>query len=419
MAITRLEYLYERCINNTATAEERNELVCLLQEPGNESAARQFLHKAYRTPKVTVDISKDTAASILQAILQADDTGNKRSHIHNRPGTAPIHSMPKNAPPSSFLRRSIRWTAAAVLIVVLSGTYFLSGRYALQQTAPTTIAVPPQNRVLPGGNKAILTLSNGSKITLDSAANGHLAQQGNADVVKLANGQLAYTVSGAVGNQTLYNTMCTPRGGQYQLILPDGTKVWLNAASSIKYPTAFSGKERRLEISGEAYFEVAKNPNMPFKLTMNGVEIEVLGTHFNVMTYPEEHMVQTTLLEGSVKIKKDGSENLLLPGEQGSVMDDNDHTATFRKSRLQAIDIEEAVAWKNGMFQFNEAGIETIMKQVARWYDVDIIYKGSFPYVFVATISRNEELSKLLMLLELTNKVRFKVDNRKIIVMPK
>src|SRR5258708_3201326 len=404
MTISRLEYLYERCINNIATVEERAEFASLLQEPGNESAVRQLLHRAYREPKDTVDLPKDTVASILQAILQADDTGGKKT---------PVRST------SPSLRRTTWWAAAAVLIGVLTGTYFLADHHPKQQPALSTAATSAQSRVLPGGNKAVLTLSNGSNIILDSAANGRLAQQGNAAIVKLANGQLAYTVSGTAGGQVLYNTMSTPRGGQYCLTLPDGTRVWLNAASSIKYPTAFVGKERRVEITGEAYFEVAKNTGMPFKLTMNGVEIEVLGTHFNVMAYAEEHMVQTTLLEGSVKIKKDGSENLLLPGEQGSVINDKEQQASFRKSRLEDIDIEEAVAWKNGMFQFNEASIETIMKQVARWYDVDIVYKGTFPYVFVATISRNEELSKLLMLLELTNKVRFKVEDRKIIVMPR
>jgi len=256
-----------------------------------------------------------------------------------------------------------------------------------------------------------LTLQDGSKIVLNDVKDGTLAQQGNTKVVKLATGQLVYDKTGTASAKVLYNTMTTPRGGQYKLTLPDGTEVWLNAASSITYPTAFAGNERDVSITGEAYFEVAKDKSKPFHVTSGNQTIEVLGTHFNVMAYADEDAIKTTLLEGSVKITENNEAQILKPGEQATV-DKNGGL------KISVADIDDALAWKNGYFKFNRVNIKYIMRQLARWYDVDLVYEGSVPHdEFVGKIGRGENIEDVLHILELDH-VHFKIEDKKIIVLP-
>lgn len=262
-----------------------------------------------------------------------------------------------------------------------------------------------------GGEKAILTLADGSKVPLNNKKRRVLAQ-GNARVLEI-NGKLIYAVDdGRYPGETAFNTVATPRGGHYQVELPDGSRVWLNAASSLRFPTVFSGKERRVEMTGEAYFEVARNKAMPFIVSVNRAEVQVLGTHFNVMAYSDEAAVQTTLLEGAVQFMAGSSNSRLQPGEQAELYPDG------RVKVLTDVDVDDVIAWKNGVIHFENADMATIMRQLSRSYDVDIVYGKNINDRFYADIPSNANLSVVLKALELTGKVSFDIQERKIIINP-
>lgn len=311
--------------------------------------------------------------------------------------------------------------AAAVILVLLStGTYFIvSSKSSKQEIVNTTIS-QPENDIVPGGNKAVLTLADGSAIVLDNTSNGTISQQGNIAVQKLANGLLTYAVNGkqvTEKDEAFYNTISTPRGGQYQVTLSDGTKVWLNAASSIRFPVVFTGAERKVEITGEAYFEVAKNKAMPFKVKAPSSEIVVLGTHFNVNAYSDEASVKTTLLEGLIKVSAAGvagnpSPKFVRPGQQVDISKAGEMNVTNHA------DIEEVMAWKNGHFQFKKADLKMVLRQISRWYDIDIVYTGNVNLHFTGQLTRNDYVSKVFEKLALTGEVRFKIEGKKIIVSP-
>jgi transmembrane sensor len=335
-----------------------------------------------------------------------------------------------------FMRRAV---AVAVVLVTLAGAGYLllTNNKKEKTTARTTAKIED---ISPGGNKAVLTLADHSNIVLDDAANGKLAQQGKTTIVKSNDGQLAYThpTGGEITGKVLYNTLSTPRGGQYQLVLPDGSRVWLNAASSITYPAAFTGTERKVTISGEAYFEVAKNARMPFIVGEGNLSVQVLGTHFNVNGYKDDGAIKTTLLEGKVKVvnqqsptsrggqaigggqkAKDKDASVVLkPGEQAIAVVSPLTTDHSPLTIDHSPDIDQVIAWKNGQFLFKDATIESIMNQVARWYDVEVVYDATISKHFIANIPRIVSLSELLKLLELTGQVHFKVQGRKITVLP-
>jgi ferric-dicitrate binding protein FerR (iron transport regulator) len=319
--------------------------------------------------------------------------------------------------------------AAAVLIVLMAGTYwvFLNRVSSKKEIVQKALSSDTAIAITPGSNKAILTLADGSAIMLDSAQNGALAQQGNVQVVKSNDGELKY-LSAADSRQpaaVAYNRLSTPRGGQFMLTLPDNSKVWLNAASSIKYPTVFTGNERRVEITGEAYFEIEKNPNKPFRVdillpTGKGGSVEVLGTHFNINAYNDESSVKTTLLEGKVKIINRTSSMpatagnkapvFLAPGQQAQ-MNNNDEIKIVNNANIEA-----TMAWKNGLFQFDDVTIQTVLHQVARWYDVEIVYERDVSQDhFRGKIYRNTDIAKLLNILELSG-AHFKIEGKRIIV---
>jgi ferric-dicitrate binding protein FerR (iron transport regulator) len=327
----------------------------------------------------------------------------------------------KELPHTSRVRRIITYSsvAAAILVLITAGFYWMLLKEGVKKN---TVAKAPVHidsaNILPGANKAVLTLADGSEVVLDNAANGMLAQQNNVQVVKSKDGELKYQSGNSDGQTAIaYNMLSTPRGGQYKIALPDGSTVWLNAASSIRFPTAFTGNERKVEITGEAYFEVKKNAAMPFIVKMNnGTIVKVLGTHFNVNAYDDEEAVKTTLLEGSVKVSATGpgsagSESAILkPGEQISVS----HSSQL--SQPIPVQTDEVMAWKNGLFQFNNVTIETVMRQVARWYDVQVVYERDVSQeLFRGKIYRNAEISQLLTILELSG-AHFKIQGKKIIV---
>jgi len=305
------------------------------------------------------------------------------------------------------------WAAAAILVILTGAVVYLYNKR--QATTPVAkVDASLKNDVAPGGNKAVLTLANGATIDLDDASNGLVAQQGNAKVLKPGDGQLMYSPQEENNDEAAvsFNTLATPRSGQYQLVLPDGSKVWLNAESSIRYPVAFTGNERKVQITGEAYFEVAHNSKMPFVVEKGNVRVEVLGTHFNVNAYDDESAIKTTLLEGKVKTSVNGQETILKPGEQVSVS----HSSHL--SQPIPVETEDVVAWKNGLFHFENAGIKKVMRQIARWYDVEVVYEGTTEKsdpMFVE-ISRNTRLSDVLKILEESGGVNFSIQGKKVIV---
>jgi transmembrane sensor len=338
-----------------------------------------------------------------------------------------------------FYRRWYTYAAAAIVLIVAGA---LTWQYWQPKKTPagTEKFTPAIADIQPGGNKATLTLSNGTVIDLANANSGKLAQEGNVNVVKQKEGEIRYEQAGDGNLQgVIWNTLSTPRGGQYSLVLPDGSKVWLNAASSIKYPAQFSANERRVIITGEAYFEVAsllrpavngKGKKWPFIVTVPprpgglGGAVEVLGTSFNIMAYDDETAIKTTLLNGKVKISALQSPagegrafKLLTPGQQAQIP----HTTIAGKDPIKVVgleDAEEVLGWKNGLASLQKADIRTIMRMISRWYNVEVEYQGQTPnYTFTGTLPLKENLSAVMKVLEFGG-VRFKMQQNKIIILP-
>lgn len=300
--------------------------------------------------------------------------------------------------------------AAAVLLVVSAGIYLYQSQSInpasrLSQEAEVSV-------IMPGGNKAVLTLANGRQINLETASNGQLAETDGVEVKKSADGQVLYRVISGINSTPEINTISTPNGGQYQIILTDGTKVWLNAASSLRYPTVFSGNERVVELEGEAYFEVKENQKSPFLVISNNQKVKVLGTHFNIKSYPDDPVIKTTLLEGRVQVSANSSNEgkMLVPGQQ-ALFDGNQIT-------VHNGDLKEAMAWKNGYFMFKDEDIYAIMNQVSRWYNVEVVYIGKFENKrFGGYVSRSKKIKDLLDIMESTKGIHFKIEGRKVTVM--
>jgi len=310
--------------------------------------------------------------------------------------------------------RFLRYAAAAVLVLGSLGIWI---RYANEQDKPgqVTASVKYTQDVLPGGNVAVLVLSDGSKVSLDSGQVSLKEKDGTR--MSGRKGGLSYTPRESSSPMVqLYNTLIVPKAGTYQLTLPDGTSVWLNAMSQLRFPVSFSSKERKVELRGEAYFEVAKNSKVPFKVVTGNQEIEVKGTHFNISSYPDEAFDKTTLLEGSVKVSEPGVPSrswLLKPGQEAKI---DKHT---HQTVVASANIKEAIAWQKGYFLFNDEKLESIMARVARWYDVEVVYEGKIEdQSFLGQLERSKNISSVLELLEQTGNVHFKISGRRIVVMP-
>lgn len=348
----------------------------------------------------------------------AYDTGRWESAIErilrSQPQSAPVHRI-------HFLRTAWFRYAAAIIILFGIGTYLYINNRKEKPSVTQTNPNPVQNDVAPGGNRATLTLADGSKIILDSAANGKIAEQG-AMTVEKKEGKIIYSELPTANSElpTAYNTMTTPRGGQYQLVLPDGSRVWLNAESSIIYPTAFTTSERRVTITGEAYFEVAHNARQPFRVEAGAQLVEVLGTKFNVNTYTEELNYNTTLLEGKVKLSARDAQNTVLtslilqPGQQGQL-----DQQTKNLSLTAHPDLEQVMAWRNGLFNFNNRSFAEVMSLLARWYDVEIVYDGKVPKTSIrGEMGRDLNLSQVLNALKVMG-VNYAIEGKKLIVRSK
>ncbi|PSL24966.1 FecR family protein [Chitinophaga ginsengisoli] len=383
--------LLDKYIDGSISTAEKVQFAHLMELPENRELLEHALQDAMLTDKYLFP-------------LPASETNRFIEQF-----TTQVHELPPAPVRPIYTYR--RWAAAAAVLLLLgTGAYFWYSRMPASRPIASNAQVRPLHDATPGVTGAVLTLDDGRQVELDSTGNGVIANQ-NGTKVLLRKGQLDYE-SGSGSTGISYNTMTTPRGRQFKLVLPDGTKVWLNAASSLKYPTAFTGNERKVEITGEAYLEVAQHADKPFILTAaNNVTIKVLGTSFNVNAYADENAVHTTLVTGSVQVAAvNGDAVTLQPGKEARLQ------KKTGKFSVLAADEEQVLAWKNGYFYFDRADIQTIMRQIARWYDVEVEYKEIPDKKFSGTIPRNVNASQVFKILELTGNVHFTIDGNKVIV---
>lgn len=350
----------------------------------------------------------DKREEVLDTISEAE-----RQHLKQEMEANILERISTEKQPKVRTLSMVMKIAAAILVFLSVGLYVY---YANEKASESVVANrSSKSDIGPGGNKALLTLADGRKISLDNMTIGELTKEGNTIIKKSKDGQLIYDLSALTANKNTSvasNTIETPRGGEYQVILPDGTKVWLNAESKLVFPVAFHGKERRVELRGEAYFEVAHNKKMPFRVVSGDQLVEVLGTHFNISAYAAE-ATKTTLLEGSVRVSKGGADSEILKPGQQSLIEGN--TGIY----ISDVNAADAIAWKNGYFVFANEGVESVMRKISRWYNVDVEYKGKITNEkFIGTVSRFEKISEVLAVLELTGLVHFKVEGRRVVVMP-
>lgn len=384
----RINHLLNQFQEGKLNNVEKQELLELV-ESNKEVINNELVHMIAEEEKSIKDTEvNEKWDTVLQNILAAD----KPHKVRRR-----------------FLTPALQWASAAIILIAISVTSYF---YSVNKGQKEHVFVQD---VLPGGNKAVLTLADGKKISLTDAVAGDIAKQSGISITKTADGQLIYKVSGGVNetDDSKMNTISTPRGGQWQVQLPDGSMVWLNAASSLTYPLSFvSAKQRVVDLSGEAYFEVAKDKLHPFVVRTAKQEVEVLGTHFNINCYADEYVTKTTLLEGSVRVSHNTTHDteILKPGEQ-SVL-------SSTGINIKGIDVEEAIAWKNGYFMFNNEKQESIMRKISRWYNVEIEYADADAkeVMYYGTVGRFGKVSQVLRKLEQTGEVRFDIKDNKIIV---
>lgn len=382
--------------------------VQLLLEKYKHGRISQEELQRLKTLVATNDYEPEIKADILSALYgQVPDSGWQKEDE-----AAILQHILQSTPVKTTGRiRILQYAAAAALL----GAMFFAGNHYLKRSAPVApIAATTAAPLAPGSNKAMLVLADGKTIPLDSANIGALAKQGNTSIMNTQQG-LAYKAEG-IPAEVVYNTVVTPRGGQYQLTLSDGSKVWLNAASSIRFPTAFTGKERLVEITGEGYFQIAANAQQPFRVKVKGtpdMEVNVLGTSFNIMAYPDEQTITTTLEDGAVQLVHGSSKSLLKPGFGGSLSTgDKDFV-------IEKADLEQTLAWKEGKFRFRNTSIQTIMRQMARWYNIEVTYQGDLSDVrLTGIISRRENASSLFKILSTTKRVHFDINDNRILVRP-
>jgi ferric-dicitrate binding protein FerR (iron transport regulator) len=387
----RIHYLLDTYISKRATPMEENELMEWILEAKEDSELKNYVLGIWNENKSAEDLSYVKWDEIYSSVIQS-------KIVSLRPKV-----------------RQMRWlkltAAAAIFIGLTAGVYYY---LAPHSNHPVATSVEKVNDVAaPLGTKAVLTLADGTKIELDSTGNGILAVQGNVKITKQGIGGISYM--GTPAGKVTYNTLSVPRGSRpLNLTLSDGTRVWINVGSSLTYPTVFTGKERKVKMTGEAYFEVAHNSMMPFLVQHNDAMVKVLGTHFNVNTYDDESTEQITLLEGSVSVTQGTISGLLKPGQQARINNDGNSGIKI----LNDVDMNGVMAWKDGKFMFDKnTDIYTIMRQVSRWYNVDVEYHGKINQHFWGAISKNVNVSQVLKILEAAGGIKFRVEKNKIIVM--
>lgn len=384
----QFQELVERYISEQSAPEEIKKLCLLLEEPGYAAQLQGLMDKQLADSTVTGN-DYPKVVDRLKNMIEKEIVQEKKS----------ARIFP--------LRRGWRWIGAAAVVIVMAGIGLIL--YNTRNTDLVTGVVPVSStsEIKPGKDGAILTLSDGRTIILDSAANGLIAMQNGAEVV-LQDGQLVYKAGTAA--DVVYNTMSTPKGRQFRIVLPDGTTAWLNAASSLHYPIAFTGRERNVEVTGEVYFEVAKS-SKPFRVKANeDMEVAVLGTHFNINSYSNETSINTTLLEGSVQIINGSHKAMLIPGQQAQV------NGNQKIKVVNGVNLKKVMAWKNGVFDFNDASLQEVMHQLERWYDIEVVYERGVPDIeFFGTMERNLSLDDVLKGLKLSE-VNLRMEGRKLIV---
>lgn len=394
MSNDRLKYLLERYCNDASTPEETRELFRWIRSFEDDTQLKE------RVKTLWTDYEDDE-------LMPNVDWNAIYTEILNLPVMG---------------KRSIspRVWAAAVVIALLGGVGYYVFKPRVEQNVAVTAEKQAVDELLPGGDRAVLTLADGRQIVLDSSNNGTLSEQGNTWINKLDKGQVSYVSLGSNPEEVLYNTIATPRGGQYQVVLADGSKVWLNAASSLRFPVSFTGDSRTVTLNGEGYFEVAHDAAKPFVVLVNGVDVRVLGTHFNINAYADEGNLKTTLLEGSVKISKGiGTDKIISPGEQAIIGDGS--MTTNDGITVRQVDVDAVTAWRNGRFVFKGDNIQSVMRQLARWYDAEISYAENVTneeFVGVINRSRYDDISDILEILTKTGTVSFSTNGRHITVMP-
>ncbi len=401
MSIERIQYLISRYLDALITEEELGELTGLLKDNASTEGLRQAL--AAHIGREQVPYKEEDWEPLFEKVMAR---------------TIDTPAETRRGLLAAFSRN--RWMAAAVSLFLVVGIGWLLQRGSVHH-GDVPVGVAMLHDAAPGSSKAVLTLADGKKIQLDAAHNGLVGRQGGEELVS-RNAQLVYRVTDNGAARTTdsggYNVLTTPRGGQYSLVLPDGTKAWLNADTYLRYPTRFTGGRREVELRGEAYFEVADNAHAPFRVNVlrgqgeaasDPLRVDVLGTHFNIMDYDDEPVIRTTLLEGAVRVRKGVEEALLKPGQQARLEDGV-------RLVVATADVSEAVAWKNGMFKFNGAGIGQVMRQLSRWYDLDVEYVNGVPKdFFQGEMYRDVKVSELLKVLEASG-VHFTVQGRKLLV---
>ncbi len=399
---TEIEFLFSKYIENTCTGDEVVRLLNYFETAENETYLIELIRKYGSAYNQTAD---DNFNTLLEDTLQ-----KLKENIAEQDGMVLLEMKPKTINKHIWIK-----LAAAVIVVFM---FTSVGYFILKQSRPMMDHQNTASEVIedvsPGKYDAVLTLDNGTIFNLDSTNNGELISLKKIKIIK-EDGKITYKqiLNNGFDTKPVYSTVSTFKGNEYHLVLSDGSEVWLNAESSIRFPIAFSADERRVQIKGEVYFEVATLPSVPFKVEVDSHvskgEIEVLGTRFNVNAYPEEATVKTTLLEGSVKINRAGETKTLFPGEQASY---NQASLTIKKD----VNTDDIIAWKNGLFVFNNTDLKTILQNMARWYNVEVITEGTLPRDgFTGKISKSLPLSKFLKVLEL-NGVQSQLNGRTVII---
>ena len=364
------------------------------------------------TEQLLREIAELVDVAMTNALPPEEEVSQRMLHgLLTKIGSATVIKVSK--PYSSQWKR---WTiAASVLLLAGSAVYF----YVDRQPKSIVSRLPANSQhsgkdALPGSDGAILTTAAGNQIKLDSTVDGIVSKEGNTAVIKKDNQLMYNETPAALAEKEAFNTLSTQKGRKFQLVLADGTKVWLDAASSLTYPIAFTGNQRIVKATGQLYFEVAKDPAKPFIVDAGGTKVQVLGTHFNVNAYEDESAMKTTLLEGMIRITTYNNSSLLTPGQQAVI--DNSEYGSIKIN--DAVDVDAVMAWKNGLFQFNNANLTTVLRQLSRWYDMDIVYEGKMPErEFEGKIGRDLNLSQVLKILEKVQ-VKFRIEGNKLIVQP-